>query len=211
MSYARAALALAVALSGCSASSSALREGREAARSGRLDAAVALFEQALEERPGDVEIRIALTEARLEAAHFHLDEARRHLDGGAVGRAVPELRRSLELDPTNRYAREELEEAQRRLADEEEGETAASAARAREPLISLTFEDTSLREVLETLADLAGVDLLFDEAYRDERVSVKLEGVTFTQALDLLTSTHGLFYTLDRSTNGKEGQALIAR
>ena len=55
-------------------------------------------------------------------------------------------------------------------------------------------EGTSLRIVLEALAKLAGVSILFDESFRDKQVAVELDGVSFREALDILMRTNGLFY-----------------
>ena len=55
-------------------------------------------------------------------------------------------------------------------------------------------EGSSLRTVLETLAALAGVNILFDESFRDKRVAVDLEGVSYREVLDILMQTNGLFY-----------------
>lgn len=61
-------------------------------------------------------------------------------------------------------------------------------------------EGSSLRRVLESLAELADVNILFDESFRDQRVSVDLEGVSYREILDLLMQTHGLFYKVVRSS-----------
>ena len=61
--------------------------------------------------------------------------------------------------------------------------------------IRLYFPDgTSLRKILETLGKLAGVNILFDDSFRDKPVSVDLEGVSFQEAVDILMQTNGLFY-----------------
>jgi general secretion pathway protein D len=67
--------------------------------------------------------------------------------------------------------------------------------------IHLQFaKETSLRSVLEALARLAGVNILFDESFRDKPVTVDLQGVTFQEALDILVLTNGLYYKVLRPT-----------
>ena len=62
-------------------------------------------------------------------------------------------------------------------------------------------EETSLRAILQALGRLSGVNVLFDESFRDKRVTVDLKGLTFLQALELVLSTNGLFYKIvDSST-----------
>jgi tetratricopeptide (TPR) repeat protein len=190
---------LAVGLAACSISSSALREGREAAWGGELDEAVLHFERAASDKPDDVEVRIALINARLDASRFHLDQARRHLATDSRQQAEKELERALELDPTNRYARERLADVRRLLNQGPKAPESRPVQALPDTLLSLEFEKTSLRTVLETLAEMAGVNLLFDEAYRDRQVSVELEGVSFAEAIELLARTNGLFYQVESS------------
>ena len=46
---------------------------------------------------------------------------------------------------------------------------------------------------------LAGVNVLFDESFRDTAIDVALEDVTFREALDILGMTHRFFYKPLRS------------
>ncbi len=62
-------------------------------------------------------------------------------------------------------------------------------------------EGSSLRTVLESLAELAGVNILFDESFRDKPVAVDLEGVSYREVLDILMQTNGLFYKPVGSTS----------
>ena len=55
--------------------------------------------------------------------------------------------------------------------------------------------------MLESLAELAGVNILFDESFRDKRVAVDLEGVSYREVLDILMQTNGLFYKPVGSSN----------
>ncbi|HXV62496.1 MAG TPA: STN domain-containing protein [Vicinamibacteria bacterium] len=198
-------LGLATILAACSASRTAYENGNRAARLEDWDRAVAFYQEALEEFPENLETRIALMRATIEASHSHLREARRLRETGEELAASRELSQALLYDPTNRFAREELEELRRRL--ERESGSRPPVIRERifgpEPLldpfssapIQLKFaEETSLRTILEALGKLAGVNVLFDESFRDRNVTVDLQGVTFEQALELLLSTNGLFY-----------------
>lgn len=63
--------------------------------------------------------------------------------------------------------------------------------------VNLKFEDASLAEIFRALSQLAGVNILFDEAYRDVRVSVDLRGLSLRSALELLAETHGLFLKIE--------------
>jgi len=68
--------------------------------------------------------------------------------------------------------------------------------------LDLTFaKGTSLRQILETLAELAGVNILFDESFQDQAVAIDLSNVSFQEALDILVSANRLFYSVIRSSS----------
>lgn len=183
-----------VALAACGGSRSELQLGKRSGVAGDWDRAVAHYENALRENPGNLEARMSLQRARYEASLVHLSRARKHQAASELEDAASEIEIALELDPTHDYARGELLEIRRRLVEKREAPPRVVRERLFAP-IDLHFpERTSLREVLEALAKLAGVNILFDESYRDREVSVDLKGATFEQALELLLTTNGLFY-----------------
>ncbi len=199
-----------VPLVGCGLSKGAFERGNQEAKRGRWDEAVSYYERAAREDPENVEYRIDLLRARLEASRFHLKEARKHLAAEDLERAAEALEMSVGYDPSNDFVREELEEVRLRL---EGSDAMRSVARRRgmeteavldpaSPVpIRLEFaEGTSLRKVFETLSKLAGVNILFDESFRDKPVTVDLEGVTFQEALDILVRTNALYYKVLRPT-----------
>ena len=202
-----AVLAGVVLLASCSTSVRTFRRGRDLALEGHWDRAVESFERAIEEDPGNLEYRIALQNALLEAHYLHLQLAHEYLSAQELAKAEGELELALRYEPSNVYAEEELRKVRRRIRAPEVGSGAAPAeatpaGKSTAPLLTLKFaEGTSLKKILKVLTDLEGVNILFDESFRDKPVTVDLEGVTFRQALDLLTSTNGLFYKeVDPST-----------
>jgi general secretion pathway protein D len=68
--------------------------------------------------------------------------------------------------------------------------------------ITTNFRSTSLQKVFESLGRVAGVNILFDEAFRDKQnVDAVLTGVTFQEALDRLSFVNRLFYkVVDQNT-----------
>ncbi|TDI34344.1 MAG: hypothetical protein E2P02_30490 [Acidobacteria bacterium] len=198
---------LSVALAACHASK-AVEQAQRAARVGAWDEAVLYYQQARDEHPDNIEYRMAFDRARLEASRAHLSQARKYLEmdePDMLAWAASELERALGYDPTNRYAQDELAELGRRQdASPKESlstdrSTIFGAYRVLDPdssrSIRLHFpEGTSLRTVLEALAKLAGMSILFDESFRDKQVSVELDDVSFREALDILMQTNGLFY-----------------
>ena len=100
----------------------------------------------------------------------------------------------MELEEVSRRLREQEPrpappEHQRRLLERPRVLDPASTAP-----IHLKFESTSLRKVFEAIAKLAGINILFDESFRDKTVTVELTDVSLEEALDILVRTNGLFY-----------------
>ena len=188
-----------------SGSSRAFELGSDAARNAEWDAAVRYYERALAESPSKIEYRIAFERAVLEASRAHLREARSRAARGDTDGAIERFETALDYDPTNRYARDELEELRAQPARSLSLPPASrvTAFREGEPrvdpsssdLLRVKFPDgSSLRTVLEALAELAGINVVFDESFRDQRVAVDLEGVSYREILDILMQTNGLFY-----------------
>ena len=205
MKFARIATVALLAVSACQSSSSgAFERGRDAARTGEWDAAVRYYEKALAAEPENVEYRIAFERALLEASRLHLENARSDAAADDIEAAIVGFEIALHYDPTNRYARDELEELRDRRdrgAPKERMARVSPFAEGAPVLdpsspapIHVKFpEGSSLRTVLESLAELAGINILFDESFRDKRVAVDLEGVSYREVLDILMQTHGLF------------------
>ncbi len=214
------ALALLVLSSGCAAHF-AYRQGQSASELGDWDLAVARFTRALDKDPKNIGYKIALENARLQASRLHYDTARKALAASDFAKATEELEISTKYDPANRSAADDLqmvrERSRKQDQDKEErarfeATRARAQAAARMPLpvlsprspvpITMKFESASLQKILESLGKIAGVNVLFDEGFRDKpNVSVNLAGVTFQEALDRVTFVNRLFYkVLDQNT-----------
>jgi len=210
---------LAFAGSGCAAHW-AFRQGQAASDKGDWDLAVARFTKALQKDPQNIRYKISLESARIQASRLHYDEAKKHLAAQDLEKAAEELQIATNYDPANRSAADDLalvrqrilkRDAERRDREEFEQKKARAQAAARVPLpvlsprspvpITMRFEDGSLQKIFESLGRIAGVNVLFDEGFRDKKASVNLTGVTFQEALDRLTFVNRLFYkVVDQNT-----------
>jgi len=204
----------------CSAASGAYRRGTTAAQRGEWDAAVVHYTRAVNEKPDNIEYRMALERALIEAGAFHVQQGQKRLAAEDLEGAVQELELSMNLHPANRYAQTILEETRARLkereASREEAEGFEERRRRAQELfggrpilepsstapIQLRFaEDTSLQKIFEVLSKLSGINILFDESFRDKRVTLDLVDVSFEEALDKLALINRLFYKIvDSST-----------
>jgi general secretion pathway protein D len=214
-----AALMLAALLGGGCAAKWAHRQGNEAAAQGDWDLAVARYTKAVEKDPDNIGYKIALENARIQASRYHYDRAKMHIAAKELEKAAEELEIASNYDPSNRSAADDLllvreqirkhEEEQRQRDQYDEMKARAEAARVPLPVLSprspvpitLKFQDASLEKIFDSLGRIAGVNILFDEGFRDKKYSVNLSGVTFEEALERLTFVNRLFYkVLDQNT-----------
>src|SRR5262249_43499619 len=186
-----AALGLSLALSGCAAHS-AYRKGQREARKGNWDAAVAKLTLALEKDPENIPYKMALEHARIQASRYHYDLGRKAMAAQELDKAADALEIAAKYDAANKSASDDLavvenkigkrEEEKHRLSEFEAMKNRVQTARlpipvlaARSPVpITLKFTETSLQKIFDTLAKLAGVNILFDEGFRDKKVDVNL-------------------------------------
>ena len=98
----------ALSLAGCSGYSS-FRRAQVAEQTGDWDQAVLEYLELSRQSPGDLRYRAALMRAKINASVFHFEKAKDYREAGLLTPAMVELRKAVELDPTNQYARAELE------------------------------------------------------------------------------------------------------
>ena len=136
--------------------------------------------------------------------------------------AATELQLTVKLDPTNQYAAVELQKSyqmmqdlQRAVAestsiDEIKRRAAANISKAQPPQlnpasdepISLTFSrDTPVKDIYRALGNAFGINVLFDQAVKDDRITIELRDVTAQQALERVMQAGNHFYkVLDEKT-----------
>jgi general secretion pathway protein D len=213
------AVVLAALLGGGCAAKWAYRQGNQAADQGEWDVAVARYTKALEKDPKNIGYKIALENARIQASGYHYDKAKMHIAAKDLYKAAEELEIASNYDPSNRSMADDLvlvreqirkqEEEQRERDRYDEVKARAEAVRVPLPVLSprspvpitLKFQDASLEKIFDSLGRIAGVNILFDEGFRDKKYSVNLSGVTFEEALEQLTFVNRLFYkVLDQNS-----------
>jgi general secretion pathway protein D len=228
---AAAALALMILVGSC-ASYSAYTKAKNAETAKSWDEAVGHYERGLELSPANIQLRMGLQHAKLEASRQHFEKGKtlRAAAAAATGQeqfrlaqmAGTELELTVRLDPTNQYAATELgkvvailQEASR-VADSNSVDAmkkrvkASNITKAAPPQlnpasdqpISLSFpRETSVREIYRALGNAFGINILFDQAVKDDRISIELRDVTARQALERVMQAAGHFYKiLDEKT-----------
>jgi general secretion pathway protein D len=216
-SRARAFLALAAALvllggSAACASRGPMRAAQQAERRADFDRAVAEYTNAVRANPDNRDARIALERVRVRAAQEHFQRGRRLAAADRFEEAAIELQIANELNPTDPSAEAQLRDVRQRLrakiAVAREGKTDLQTLIERARTLgpagfdlpdgiklpeSMVFS-TGSRMIFTALARWADLNLIFDPAFRDERISADLRNTTLTGALASLTAATRTFY-----------------
>ena len=198
-------------LVGCGANQALQRADLEVQR-GNLDTAIAYYQGILLEDPGNTDARIKLSHVKLDASQQHERQGVQAIDAGQYAAAVAELQLAIRLDPGNQMAVREFGRAQALLAqqrrDEEEQltptEIAEREARESPPVIprlaaqttgpiSFDFRNASVKEVYQTLAQVAGLNVLFEPTLSDGETSFQIDDTDFDEALRVLTVSNAHF------------------
>jgi general secretion pathway protein D len=212
-------LLLLLAATGC-AGSLAFRDAREEETLGHWDLAVLKYSRALDLDPTNVQFKISLARAKINASRFHFEKGKLYRSAGQPDLAAVELEQGFVLDPTNKYAETELRKAREdaaKAAAERGGESSMQAAkrktrgmRARAPMlepasdrpINLNFpQPKPIKQIYQSLASAAGINVIFDPQLKDDNVSIVLTNIDFQKALETLLRQENHFYkTIDEKT-----------
>jgi general secretion pathway protein D len=188
-------------------------EGKDEEALGHWDLAVLKYSQALEQDPKSNYYRIALVHAKQRASQFHFEKGKLYRAAAQPELATVELEQAVLLDPTNKYAETELRHAREDAAKaqaERSGESKMETAkrktrgmRAHAPMleptsdrpINLNFPQAKpIKQIYQSLASAAGINVIFDPQLKDDNVSIVLNNVDFQTALETLMRQENHFY-----------------
>ncbi|HEX7808905.1 MAG TPA: secretin N-terminal domain-containing protein, partial [Thermoanaerobaculia bacterium] len=136
--------------------------------------------------------------------------------------AATELQLTVKLDPTNQFAAVELAKivqvltdfqraaAEKVSVDEVKARAQSAITKAQPPQlnpasnepISLTFSrDTPVKDIYKALGNAFGINVVFDQAVKDDRITIELRDVTAQAALERVMQAANHFYkVLDEKT-----------
>jgi len=199
-------------LAGCT-THQAYRQGEVSTQLGNYDDAVLHFMKAATEDPSNLSYKAALIRAKIRASQFHFEKGQEFEKAGVVERALVEYQQAVQLDPTNQYAKAQLEHVHKvylaQRANKGGYETIEQmkqknrGARPQPPVlnprsnqpISLEFpQPVSLFSIYRALGQAFGINILFDPNLRDQEIGLDLKDVTAQAALETLMRTAGHFY-----------------
>jgi general secretion pathway protein D len=199
-------------LAGCT-THQAYRQGEVASQLGNYDEAVLHYMKATTEDPSNLSYKAALIRAKIRASQFHFEKGQEFEKAGVVERALVEYQQAVQLDPTNQYAKAQLEHVHRLYLAQrankggyetiEQMKQKNRGVRPQPPVlnprsnqpISLEFpQPVSLFSIYRALGQAFGINILFDPNLRDQEIGLDLKDVTAQAALETLMRTAGHFY-----------------
>jgi len=223
------AIALSTLLS-CT-SYNAFQKARTAEQTKDWDEAVVEYQKALDVDPTNSLYQINLSRAKLEASRVHFQKGKSLRASALNARgedqirltqlAATELELVIKLDPTNQYAAVEYGKAVNTLReaalanspasiDELKKRAKANITKSAPPQLSPTSDqpitlsfphETPVKEIYKALGGAFGINILFDQAVKDDRIAIELKDVTAQQALERVMQAANHFYkALDEKT-----------
>lgn len=186
---------------GCLTVSKSYRLGTQEAMNKKWDKAVEHYERAVLEYPKDPTYRLALVRAKIYASNMHLYRARTLATQGKKDEAIVEYEKALSFDPSNRVIFNEA----RRFAEKKPAEKEPEELKFDPPVklrvskdkIVLKFtREISLRSIFQALGKYSGINIIFDENFRDKPFAIDLTDMTFEQAINTVCMATRNFYRI---------------
>lgn len=160
-----------------------LKRGNEKLAEGQLDEAIAEFRSGLIARPNGEMLKRAMGMAlAAKEAKSQYQQALSFIRLERFDEAEERLQNALDLDPEHAQARERLNYLQSRKANLRERRSVFSSNER----ISLSFNETNVRDVFMYLAEAYKLNVIFDNEVTSQPVSIRAEKLTLKQAVDLL-------------------------
>jgi general secretion pathway protein D len=188
--------------------------GQKAEQAGNLDEAFRQYGLAVSKDGNNSRFLIAFERVKLAAGGAHVTNGNRLREAGKLKDALLEYQMATTIDPGNAAARQlaasvelEIKEKAESATGEDNGELDAEGALgpprlqplSRAPINTRMTNDS--RVVLETIAKLAGVNMLFHPDFQSKRITVEFNNVTLEEALDqVMVLTKNFWKVLTRNT-----------
>ncbi|MEE8376934.1 MAG: cohesin domain-containing protein [Candidatus Aminicenantaceae bacterium] len=190
---------------GCVTFSRTYKLGVEAAMNKNWDEAVEFYEKAYAENPKNSVYRMALQRAKVSASLFHLYSARRFAALDQTEEALKEYEKSLSYNYSRLVADEAKIFSVGPLEEEKPEEIHIEPPvklKVGSESIELRFrQQASLRSIFQALGKSAGINIIFDEQFRDITYSIDLTDRTFEEAVRILClATKNFFSIIDEQT-----------
>ncbi|PYS54866.1 MAG: hypothetical protein DMG13_06485 [Acidobacteria bacterium] len=213
------AIVMAIGLGGCGGARKAYSRGNRAELTRDFETAMTEYKVALDRNPGNIEYRLKYEQARFNAAFQHFENGRRAVDKQDYETARNEFEQAIAIDPTHSLAVQQLAKVNEILTNRGKNEpppeilfeqlrqstrTDPSVQSQLEPRITGPVDihmNQDSRVAFETLAELAGLNVIFDPDFRGVRIPIELNRVDIYEALDILAlQTRSFWKPVNKST-----------
>lgn len=189
-------------LSGCPRGNPDYQAGRKAEAVNDYDTALDHYNQALKADPTNVEYKLRATQARFQAAQFHVEQGRKLREQANLQLALAEFQKALLIDPSSGIAAQEIQATRELIAAQQQGTTqnaAPAPSPSEEPQLMagppalqplsrapINMKATNdAKAIFDAIGKLAGLTAIFDPDLAARRISVELTNVTLEQALNI--------------------------
>ena len=178
-----------------------VQQGEKAEAAGHWDDALALYDAATKEAPGDLGIVGHAAALRAKLVRAHVDSAENAAIGGDLRRATEELRTALKIDPGNTFVAER--EAEMRAMNEQDTLPAGPPEQYKlkaPPLLAAQrgVKSFSLRgdtrSAYEQVARAFGITAAFDPDLTTREVKLRMDGVDFEKAMRIIGQQTATFF-----------------
>jgi len=198
-------LIAALAAAACVTFSPFYKLGAQAELNKQFEEAIAFYEKAAMENPKEPVYRMALERARISASLFHLQEARKLVAQGKRDAAAVEYGKALALNPrdtqTALEARQMTIEPPKEEPKPEKIEFPIKLRGKDAPIQAHFGPESSLRSIFVAVGKSAGINILFDENFRDIPYAPDLSNQTLEGAIKVLCqATKNFFRIIDERT-----------
>jgi Type II secretory pathway, component PulD len=174
--------------------------GDKAAAEGKMDEALARYDEAVRLAPGDIGIRRRAAGVRARVVQKIVDQAEAKALDGRVDDAIELLYQALQIDPGNTILSQRTAEMRQmprqylRSGDREDYELKGPAALKPQPGKKSVNVRGDAKSAYEQVAGMFGVHVAFDPELSSQNVKVRIDGVDFYAAMQLLGAQSKTFY-----------------
>jgi len=194
------------------------KKGVDAEARQDYEAAYAFYKQAYDLKPADIKYRVPFERTRFLAAASKVHRGQKLREQGNLVEALVLFEQAAAIDPSNDLAGQEVRHTQQMLQKQAppSGQAAPSPPKsdddalrkrlesARSPVMlqdisndklsAIEMPSADTKTVYETIAKLAGINVLFDPDYQPRPISIKLKNVTLQEALDIVALESRTFW-----------------
>lgn len=180
--------------------------GDKAAAAGKMDEALANYDDAVRLAPGDIGIRRRAAGVRAQVIQKIVDEAESKAIDGRMEDAVDLLYRALQIDPGNTILSQraaEMRQMPRQYlprGDREDYALKGPTALKPQPGKKSVNVRGDARSAYEQVAGMFGVRVAFDPDLTSKNVKLRIDGVDFYTAMQLLGAESKTFYRVVNSS-----------